>query len=94
MGAPLGLFGSIFTECIRRYSTKVACLPSASATTLGKEALPVPRRAFFAECYGHKTREKRYTLPSVKERHSEKSRFVECLPSDARQNIGLPSISA
>jgi hypothetical protein len=39
-------------------------LPSASATTLSKETLPVPRCAFFAECYGHGTRQKTY-LPNV-----------------------------
>jgi hypothetical protein len=31
-------------------------LSSVKATTLGKEALPVPRCAFFAECYAHDSR--------------------------------------
>jgi hypothetical protein len=48
-------FASSFVECIRWHSVKVACSTSVSATTLGKEALPVPRCAFFAECYGHGT---------------------------------------
>jgi hypothetical protein len=39
-------------------------LPSARATTLGREALPVPRCSFFAECYGLDTR-RRTSLPSV-----------------------------
>jgi hypothetical protein len=39
-------------------------LPSAEATSLGKEALPVPRCAFFVECYGLDTRQ-RGNLPSV-----------------------------
>jgi hypothetical protein len=50
-------FVSTFAECTRRHSTKVASLPSAEAITLGKEALPVPRCAFFAECYGLGTRQ-------------------------------------
>jgi hypothetical protein len=37
-------------ECADRHSTKGASLPSARTTTLGKEALLVPRCAFFAEC--------------------------------------------
>jgi hypothetical protein len=32
-------------------------LPSAKATALSKEVLPVPRCAFFAECYGLDTRQ-------------------------------------
>jgi hypothetical protein len=31
-------------------------LPSASATTLGKETIPVPRYWFFVECYGPDSR--------------------------------------
>jgi hypothetical protein len=44
---PRACFVSSFAECTRRHSTKLASLPSAKATTLGKEALPVPRCAFF-----------------------------------------------
>jgi hypothetical protein len=36
---------------------KVASLSSAKATTLGKEALPVPRCAFFVVCYDLDTRQ-------------------------------------
>jgi hypothetical protein len=39
--APRGPFASLFVECAKRHSTKIACLPSASTTSLGKEALPV-----------------------------------------------------
>jgi hypothetical protein len=35
----------------------MACLPSAATTSLDKEALPVSRCAFFAECYCHGTRQ-------------------------------------
>jgi hypothetical protein len=47
----VGPFVSTFAECTRRHSAKVASLPSAEATALDKEALPVPRCALFAECY-------------------------------------------
>jgi hypothetical protein len=50
-GLPARPFVSHFIECSWRHSVKLASLPSASATTLGKEALPVPRCCFFAECY-------------------------------------------
>jgi hypothetical protein len=53
MGAPVGPFAMPFVKCFKRHSTNIAFLPSVTATTLGKEALPVPRCAFFAECYGH-----------------------------------------
>jgi hypothetical protein len=53
-----------FAECSWRHSAKLASLPSAMATTLGKEALPVPRCCFSAECYGPDTRQ-RGPLPSV-----------------------------
>jgi hypothetical protein len=46
-----GPFVSSFVERTRRHSAKVASLPSTEAKTLSKEALPVPRCAFFAECY-------------------------------------------
>jgi hypothetical protein len=49
--SPASPFVSTFVECTRRHLTKVASLPSVEATSLGKEALPVPRCAFFAECY-------------------------------------------
>jgi hypothetical protein len=57
-------FASSFAECIRWHLAKVACLPSVSATTLGNEALSVHRCAFFADCYGHGTRQST-SLPSV-----------------------------
>jgi hypothetical protein len=43
-------FVSSFAECTKRHSAKLASLPSVKAITLGKEALPVSRCAFFAEC--------------------------------------------
>jgi hypothetical protein len=46
------------------HSVKAACLPSVSAIALGKEALSDPRCAFFAECYGHGTRQST-SVPSV-----------------------------
>jgi hypothetical protein len=50
-------FVSFFTEYIRRHSAKAPSLPSVRATTFGKEALPVPRCAFFTECYDLDTRQ-------------------------------------
>jgi hypothetical protein len=47
-----------------QHSAKLASLPSAKATTLSKETLPVPRCAFFAECYDLDTRQST-SLPSV-----------------------------
>jgi hypothetical protein len=51
--SPVGPFVSFFAECSAWHSAKRASLPSARATTLGKEAIPVPRYWFFAECYCH-----------------------------------------
>jgi hypothetical protein len=42
----------------------VPLLPSVRATTLGKEAIPVPRYWFFAECYGPDTQQTP-SLPSL-----------------------------
>jgi hypothetical protein len=53
-----------FVECLVWHSTKRGSLPSARATTLGKEPIPVPRSWFFAECYGFDTRQST-SLPSV-----------------------------
>jgi hypothetical protein len=53
-----------FDECFIWHSTKRASLPSARATTLNKEPIPVPRSWFFAECYGPDTRQSP-SLPSV-----------------------------
>jgi hypothetical protein len=53
-----------FAECFVRHSVKHASLPSARATTLGKEHIPVPRPWFFVECYGLDTRQST-SLPSV-----------------------------
>jgi hypothetical protein len=52
-----GPFVSFFAECSRRHSAKLASLPSTRVTTLGKEALLVPRCSFFAECYDPDTRQ-------------------------------------
>jgi hypothetical protein len=46
------------------HSAKLASLSSAKVTTLDKEALPVPRCSFSAECYDPNTRQ-RGSLPSV-----------------------------
>jgi hypothetical protein len=54
---------SFFAECSMWHSARVS-LPSARATTLGKEAIPVPRYWYFAECYDPDTRQSTY-LPSV-----------------------------
>ena len=62
--SPASLFVSTFADCTRRHSVKVASLPSVEATSLGKEALPVPRCAFFVECYDLGTRQST-SLPSV-----------------------------
>jgi hypothetical protein len=59
-----GPFVSFFAECSLWHSAKLVSLPSASATTLGKEAVPVPMYWYFAECYGPDTRQ-RPSLPSV-----------------------------
>jgi hypothetical protein len=50
-GPPAVPFVSFFAECARRHSAKLASLPSARVTTLGKETLPVPRCSISAECY-------------------------------------------
>jgi hypothetical protein len=63
-GPPAGPFVSFFINCARRHSAKLASLPSARVTTLGKEDLPVPRCSFSAECYGPDTRQ-RGSLSSV-----------------------------
>jgi hypothetical protein len=63
-GLPAWPFVSFFVECSRRHSTKLVSLPSVRATTLGKEALPVPKCFFSTECYGPDTRQ-RGPLPSV-----------------------------
>jgi hypothetical protein len=49
-----------FAECLPSSTRQRICqrvpmsgsLPSARATTLGKEPIPVPSSSFFAECYG------------------------------------------
>jgi hypothetical protein len=54
----------VFAEClaastrqkIRQRVPLSGSLPSARATTLGKEPIPVPRSSFFAECYSPDTR--------------------------------------
>jgi hypothetical protein len=59
-----GPFVRFFAECSIWHSAKHASLPSARATTLGKEPIPVPRSWVFAECYGPDTRQSP-SLPSV-----------------------------
>jgi hypothetical protein len=59
-----GHFVRFFAECCVWHSAKRASLPSARATTLAKEAIPVPRSWFFVECYGPDTR-RSPSLPSV-----------------------------
>jgi hypothetical protein len=64
--------GVNFAEClpastlqrIRQRVPLSASLPSAKATALGKETIPVPRYWYFAECYDPDTRQ-RPSLPSV-----------------------------
>jgi hypothetical protein len=53
-----------FAECFIWHLAKRASLPSARATTLGKEPIPVPKSWLFAECYGLDTRQSP-SLPSV-----------------------------
>jgi hypothetical protein len=53
----VGPFVRFFAECFVRHSTKCASLSSVRVTTLGKEAIPVPRYWFFVECYGPDTRQ-------------------------------------
>jgi hypothetical protein len=61
---PVGPFASPFAECAGRHSVKVASLPSALTTALGKEGFTGSQVSFFAECHGHSTQQ-RYPLPSV-----------------------------
>jgi hypothetical protein len=61
---PTGPFVRFFVEFSAWHSAKRASLSSARASTLGKEAIPVPRYWFFAECYGPDTRQI-LSLPSV-----------------------------
>jgi hypothetical protein len=53
---PAGPFVRFFAECSVWHSAKLASLASARATTLGKEAILVPRYCVSAECYGPDTR--------------------------------------
>jgi hypothetical protein len=63
-GPPAEPFARFFAEWSRRHSANLASLPSVRATTIDKEALPVPRCCFSAECYDPDTRH-RGPLPSV-----------------------------
>jgi hypothetical protein len=47
--APVSPFASPFAECVGQHLAKGVFLPSVRITTLGKEALSVPRCALFAE---------------------------------------------
>jgi hypothetical protein len=57
--------GVTFAECLPASTRQRICqrvpmsgsLPSARATTLGKEPISVPKSWFFAECYGPDTRQ-------------------------------------
>jgi hypothetical protein len=60
----VGPFASLFAECAGRHSAKVASLPSALTTALGKEGFTGSQVSSFAECHGHSTRQ-RHPLPSV-----------------------------
>jgi hypothetical protein len=62
--APVGPFASPFAECSGRHSAKGASLLSAWTIALGKESFTGSQVCFFAECYGHSTRQ-RASLPSV-----------------------------
>jgi hypothetical protein len=53
----MGPFVRFFAECSVWHSAKRASLSSARATTLGKEAISVPRHCFSAECYDSDTRQ-------------------------------------
>jgi hypothetical protein len=57
MRSPPGPFVSSFAESIRRNSAKVASLLSVVVFALGKDVVPVPRYAFFDECYDPDTRQ-------------------------------------
>jgi hypothetical protein len=63
-GPPAKPFARFFAQCSRIHSANLASLPSVRATTIGKEALLVPRCCFSAECYDPDTRH-RGPLPSV-----------------------------
>jgi hypothetical protein len=54
---PAGPFVRFFAECSVWHSAKRASLPSARATALGREAIPMPRYCFSAECYDPDTRQ-------------------------------------
>jgi hypothetical protein len=60
------------------HSAKRASLPSAKATTLDKEPVPVPRSWFFAECYGSDTRQSDQYAPFL---------FVFPIPSKQTKDI-------
>jgi hypothetical protein len=60
----VGPFAKIYAKCAGLHSAKTEHLPGVRVITLGKEALLVPRCAFFVECYGHFTRQKHF-LPSI-----------------------------
>jgi hypothetical protein len=62
--------------------------PSARAKTLGKEALPISRCAFFAEWYGHYTRQMQY-LSSVRLDKVARDPFFICfiIPSKQTKHI-------
>jgi hypothetical protein len=61
---PARPFVRFVVECSIRHSAKRASLPSVRATTLDKEAIPVPRFCFSVECYDSDTRQNT-SLPSV-----------------------------
>ena len=75
---PAGPFVRFFAECSVWHSAKRASLPSARATTLGKESIPVPRSWFFAECYGLDTRQSDQYTPFL---------FVFPIPSKQTKDI-------
>jgi hypothetical protein len=82
-----------FAECFVWHSAKRASLPSARATTLGKEPIPVPRSWFFAECYGPHTRQST-SLPSVTlDKVTSSHLFYLFFPIPSKQTKDISQIS-
>jgi hypothetical protein len=71
----VGPFASPFAECAGQHSAKVASLPSALTTALGKEDFTGSQVSFFAECY---TRQSNQEVPFL---------FVFAVPSKQTKDI-------
>jgi hypothetical protein len=67
--ALVGPFANYFVERAGRHSEKkpplLVPMSSAGTTALGKEGLSVSRCAFFAECFGHRTRQSDQKTPFI-----------------------------